>query len=133
MRSNKIRGLCGEHSNRCCDSPFIIKQAAATPLGRSYVFPITPCTKRAWLIRGELWPASDSAIPLRLSGSFVKNPSIFIKHIEITRDLSIRDGAVAAKSTHLLIKTRIVGMAELFIEERPYTDSADMKSAMDHR
>jgi hypothetical protein len=112
---------------------FHFKQAVETPEGRAYVFRITPRKKRAGLIKGELWLASESGIPVRLSGSFVKNPSIFIKRIEITRDLSIHDGAIDARSTHLLIKTRIAGVAELFIVERPYADVADAETAADHR
>lgn len=112
---------------------FRFKQTKPTPQGLAYVFRITPRNKRAGLIKGELWLARDSGIPVRLAGSFVKNPSIFIKRIEITRDLSIRDGAVEAKSTHLMIKTRIVGIAELFIVERPYADSALAETTADHR
>jgi len=112
---------------------FHFKQAVSTSEGRAYVFRITPRQKRAGLIKGELWLASESAVPLRVSGSFVKSPSIFIKRIEITRELSIRNGAVEARSTHLLIKTRIVGVAELFIVERPWVDHADAETATDHR
>ena len=112
---------------------FRFKQSVATPQGRAYIFRITPRRKRVGLIKGELWLEDGSGIPLRLSGLFVKNPSIFIKRIQVTRDLSVCDGAIEARSTHLSIHTRVVGTAELFIVERPYADAADAETAFDHR
>jgi hypothetical protein len=56
---------------------------------------------------------------VRLSGYLVKNPSIFLKRINLTRENYFRDGIVETRITHLLIDTRLVGSARLVVVERP--------------
>ena len=86
-----------------------------------YVFRIIPRKKREGLINGILWIDCDTAIAVRLSGYLVKNPSIFLKRVNMTRENRLRDGIVETRITHLLIDTRLVGSARLVVVERPTT------------
>ncbi len=88
----------------------------------AYAFQVTPRKKREGLIKGELWLDSKTGLAIRQSGNLVKNLSIFIKRVTVTREISLHDGAVAARITHLSVDTWIAGRAELLIEERPVAD-----------
>lgn len=85
----------------------------------AYVFRIIPHKKRQGLINGVLWIDGDTGIAVRLSGYLVKNPSIFLKRVYLTREAYLRDGIVEARITHLLIDTRLAGSARLMVVERP--------------
>jgi hypothetical protein len=87
----------------------------------AYVFRIIPHKKREGLINGALWIDGDTGIAVRLSGYLVKNPSMFLKHVNVTRENFLRDGIVEARITHLLIDTGLVGSARLVVVERPAT------------
>jgi hypothetical protein len=95
----------------------------------AYVFQITPRKKREGLIKGELWLDARTAAPLRESGYLVKNPSLFVKRVEITQDNVLRDGTVESRLTHLSVNTRLVGRAELVIEEHPLETAESMHLA----
>jgi len=84
-----------------------------------YAFRITPRKKREGLIKGVLWLDGETGIAVRQSGYLVKSPSIFIKRVSVTRENYVHDGMVEARITHLAVDTRLVGRAELVIEERP--------------
>jgi hypothetical protein len=83
-----------------------------------YIYWIAPRKKRAGLIRGELWIDTRSGIMLRQSGRLVRNPSVFLRRVEVTRDITVHEGMLFSRVTHLNIDTRIVGRAELTITER---------------
>ena len=85
----------------------------------TYMFRIIPRKKKQGLINGILWLDGDTSIAVRLSGYLVKNPSIFLKRVNVTRENYLRDGIVEARITHLLIDTRLVGSARLVVVERP--------------
>ncbi len=85
----------------------------------AYAFRIVPRKKKQGLINGVLWIDSETGMALRLSGYLVKNPSIFLKRINLTRETYVRDGIVETRITHLLIDTRLVGSARLVVVERP--------------
>jgi hypothetical protein len=84
-----------------------------------YVFQITPRHKREGLIKGELWLDERTGVPIRQSGRLVKSPSIFIKRIAITQENTVREGIIESRLTHITIETRLIGRAELVIEEHP--------------
>jgi len=84
-----------------------------------YVFQIEPKKKRAGLIRGEIWIDSASGIAVRQVGRFVKRPSVFISHMDVTRDTNLRDGLPYTRVTRIAIDTRLVGRAELTVTEGP--------------
>lgn len=85
----------------------------------AYVFRITPHKKKQGLINGVVWIDSETGVALRLSGYLVKNPSIFLKLVNLTRETCLRAGIVETRITHLLIDTRLVGNARLVVVERP--------------
>jgi hypothetical protein len=88
--------------------------------GLVYIFQITPLKNREGLIKGELWLDAETGAAVRQSGRFVKNPSILVKRIDITREITMHRSAVEARLTHLTVTARLVGTAELTILERPY-------------
>jgi hypothetical protein len=85
----------------------------------AYAFRLIPRKKKLGLINGVVWIDGDTGIAVRLSGYLVKNPSIFLKRVNLTREASLRDGIVETRITHLLIDTRLVGSARLVVVERP--------------
>ena len=85
----------------------------------AYVYQITPRRKRAGLIKGELWLDQRTGVPVRESGYLVKSPSAFIKRVSITRDNAFRDSVMDSRRTHIMVETRLIGRAELVVEEHP--------------
>ena len=81
----------------------------------SYIFDITPRKKRQGLIKGDLWLDGRTGAAVRESGRLVKSPSIFLKQVDVTREMT-----TAERTTHLTIATRLVGVAELTVHEHPY-------------
>ena len=92
-------------------------EAGSSPL--VYIFDIAPKQKRDGLLQGQLWIDADTGIAIRQTGLVVKKPSVFIRRIAITRDLTLSDGTPSSRTTRVEIDTRIVGRAELMITERP--------------
>jgi hypothetical protein len=82
----------------------------------AHVFEVTPRKKRVGLYRGELWIDADTFLRVRESGSWVKNPSIFLKKVEFVRKFEIRNGISVPVEVHSVVDTRLVGKAELNIE-----------------
>jgi hypothetical protein len=84
-----------------------------------FAFQITPRHKRAGLIKGELWIDGATGLAVHETGYLVKRPSIFVRRLKITRDVSLSCGVPYLRSTHLDIDIRFAGRAELTIVERP--------------
>lgn len=80
------------------------------------VFQLIPKRRKVGLFKGELWLDSQTGLPVHESGQFVKNPSVFVKHIVFVRDYQIRDGIAAPTQITSTIDTRLVGHAELSIQ-----------------
>ena len=85
----------------------------------AYAFRIVPHKKKQGLINGVLWIDGATGMAVRLSGYLVKNPSIFLKRINLTQENYFRDGIIETRITHLRIDTRLVGSARLVVVERP--------------
>lgn len=81
-----------------------------------HVFELKPKHKRVGLFKGEIWLDPETLLPIRETGRLVKNPSIFIKKMEFTRDYEIREGVAHLKRMESRTDTRVVGRAELDIE-----------------
>jgi hypothetical protein len=64
----------------------------------------------------------ETGAVVRQSGYLVKNPSIFVKRVTLTRETGMRDGLAGERITHLSVDTRLVRRAEITIHERPYID-----------
>lgn len=85
--------------------------------GRSlHVFQLNPRKKKLGLFKGELWVDATTYMPLRESGRMVKNPSVFLKRVDFTRDYEIRDGIAFPREVKSTIQTRLVGTATLDIK-----------------
>jgi hypothetical protein len=54
-----------------------------------------------------------------VTGRLVKTPSTFIRGINVVRETTFVEGYPCARTTHMMIKTRPVGLAELTIIELP--------------
>jgi hypothetical protein len=85
------------------------------------VFHITPRKKRPGLINGELWIDGATGLLIHEAGYFVKRPSIFIRHFQIVRDVTLQDGALWVRTTRIEIDARFAGRAALTITESPCT------------
>jgi len=98
--------------------------------GRSmHVFQLNPRKKKLGLFKGELWVDAATYMPLRESGRMVKNPSVFLKRIDFTRDYEIRDGIAFPRHVQSTIQTRLVGMAKLEIKYGGYSRMDDTRAA----
>lgn len=97
---------------------------------RVHVFELKPKQKRVGLFKGELWLDPATYLPVRETGRLVKNPSVFIKKMEFTRDYDIRDGVAWLVHMESRTDTRIVGRAELQINYSNFgpSDAADEAS-----
>jgi hypothetical protein len=78
-----------------------------------HIFELKPRSKRVGLFKGELWLDPATYLPIRESGRLVKNPSVFIKKVEFTRDYEIVDGVAYLRRMESRTDTRVVGRAEL--------------------
>ncbi|MGH9720837.1 MAG: hypothetical protein ACRD8O_11540 [Bryobacteraceae bacterium] len=81
-----------------------------------HVFQLSPRKKRVGLFTGELWIDARSFLPVRESGRFVKNPSIFLKRVEFVREYEEREGVAVPRRIDTLIDTRLVGKARLKVD-----------------
>lgn len=81
-----------------------------------YLFDLKPKEKRVGLFKGELWLDSETYLPIRESGVFVKNPSIFLKKVEFARDYELKDGVAIPKHVESKVDTRIVGITQIDID-----------------
>jgi hypothetical protein len=79
------------------------------------ILDITPRKKAVGLFKGQIWIDSDSGMPIRESGQFVKTPSVFLKKIAFVRDYEIRGGVAYPSHIQSTVDTRIVGRAQLDI------------------
>jgi hypothetical protein len=80
-----------------------------------YIFQVTPKKKAVGLFKGELWVDCRTYLPVRESGRFVKNPSVFLKKIEFVRDYEIRDGIAYPRHIESTVDTRFWGPAQMSI------------------
>lgn len=80
-----------------------------------YVFQVSPRKKKVGLFKGELWVDTNTYLPVRESGRFVKNPSVFLKKIDFVRDYQIKDGVAFPSHIESRVDTRFWGPAEMSI------------------
>jgi hypothetical protein len=108
---------------------FRIKATVANGNQNITIFEINPRKKRIGLFKGELWVDTATGMPLKESGRWVKNPSVFLKKVEFVQDYEmIPDGFTVPKHLESRVETRLVGLAELDIAfshfTRPDNDAA---------
>ncbi len=95
---------------------FRFLRAALEAGRRVFVFQLSPKQKRVGLFKGELWLDSQTALPVRESGQFVKSPSVFVKRIVFVRQYRIQGGAPIPDRVAATVDTRLAGRAELTVE-----------------
>lgn len=92
------------------------------------VLEITPRKKAVGLFKGQLWIDTETGMPIRESGEFVKSPSVFLKKIAFVRDYEIRDGVALPYRIQTTVDTRIIGRAQLLIHFTNYAKDEDSDS-----
>jgi len=104
------------------------------------IIEVTPRKKVVGLFKGELWIDTETGMPVRESGQFVKSPSVFLKKIEFVRDYELRDGVALPSRIKTTVDTRVIGKAQLLIhfmnyakddESENVTTSEDASNASD--
>lgn len=80
-----------------------------------YIVELTPKRKEVGLFKGEIWLDTQTCLPVREAGRFVKSPSVFLKRVEFVREFQIRDGVAVPTKIASFADTRIVGRTELNI------------------
>ena len=88
----------------------------------AYAFRITPRKKREGLLNAVLWLDSETGIAVRESGYLAKSPSVFLKRVNLTRENELHNGTIAARITHIVAETRLIGSARLVVVERQASD-----------
>jgi hypothetical protein len=88
----------------------------------AYAFRIIPRKNREGLINAVLWLDRETGLAVRESGYLTKNPSVFLKRVNLTRENELHNGTIEARITHILVETRLAGPAQLVIVERPTSD-----------
>jgi hypothetical protein len=91
------------------------------------VLDLTPKKKHWWggykvgLFKGELWVDADTGMPVRLSGQWVKSPSVFVKRVQFVQEFEMQNGVSLPSHIESTVDTRIVGRAELSINFSNFT------------
>lgn len=85
-----------------------------------YLFELKPRAKRKGLFKGTLWIDAQTYLPVRESGSLVKNPSVFIKKVQFTRDYQTTNGLAVVARLETTVETRIVGKAHMTVHYADY-------------
>lgn len=91
------------------------------------VLQLDPKKKHWWssykvgLFKGELWLDAETGMPVRVSGEWVKSPSVFVKKVEFVQEFELRDGVSLPSHLESTVDTRIVGRAELSINFTNFT------------
>jgi hypothetical protein len=92
-------------------------------------FRLIPRKKREGLINGALWLDSETGSAVRESGYLAKNPSVFVKRINVTRENELHNGTITQRITHVAVETRLIGLAQMIIVERPTAEETAVSSA----
>ena len=79
------------------------------------IFEVNPKKKRVGLFKGELWIDTETGMPLKESGRWVKNPSVFLKKVEFVNEYELKDGLAVPRHLSSKMEVRLVGWAELDI------------------
>lgn len=95
-----------------------------------HVFQVTPRKKMVGLFKGEVWVDPATYLPVRESGRFVKNPSIFLKKVEFVRDYEIKDGMALPTHIESVVQTRFWGEAQMKIHFTNFTRTEEEHASL---
>lgn len=91
---------------------------------RVHIIELKPRKKRIGLFKGEIWIDGETFLPVRESGTFVKNPSVFLRKVEFTREYEVLEGVAVPTHIASKIETRLVGAAEIDVKYSNVTRAA---------
>lgn len=97
--------------------------------GAYYVVAVSPRKKMVGLFKGELWLDRQTYLPLRESGRFVKNPSVFLKKMEFIKIYAVQDGVAVPQSLRSYIETRLFGPVQLSIDFTHFSKAGETELA----
>ncbi len=80
-----------------------------------YVLHLNPREKKVGLFKGELWLDTETYMPVREQGSFVKSPSFMLKKMQFVREYELQNGVSIPQRTASQVETRFFGKVELSI------------------
>ena len=101
----------------------------STPSGSMYVLGVKPKTKGLFLYRGQIWVDAEGFAVARLEAQPARNPSFWIKHIEIEEVYTQVGDFWLPVSSHSIATIRFGGRAVLTIQYKNYEiTSADAVS-----
>src|SRR5712692_6959253 len=96
-----------------------------------YVLHVTPRHKQVGLFKGELWLDTETYMPVRESGRFVKSPSIFLKKMEFVRVYALQNGISIPQRVVSLVETRLFGKVELNINILKFSKEPEAAASAD--
>lgn len=101
----------------------------STPSGSMYVLGVKPKSREMFLYRGRIWVDAKGFAVARLEAQPARNPSFWIKHIEIEEVYTQVGDFWLPVSSHSIAKIRFGGRAVLTIQYKNYEiTSADAVS-----
>jgi hypothetical protein len=89
-----------------------------------YVLHVNPREKKVGLFKGELWLDSETYMPVRESGAFVKSPSFMLKKVQFVREYELQNGVSVPQRTESRVQTRFFGQVELNINYLTFSKDA---------
>jgi hypothetical protein len=96
-----------------------------------YVLHVNPREKKVGLFKGELWLDTETYMPVRESGSFVKSPSFMLKKMQFVRDYDLRNGVSVPQRTESQVETRFFGKVELNINYLTFSKDTAQAGGVD--
>ncbi len=95
-----------------------------------HVFELKPYKKAVGLFKGEIWVDPETYYAVRESGTFVKNPSVFLKKVQFVRVYTMQDGVAVLSHVNTVIDTRIVGKAEMSVNYSGYRPAEEDQASL---
>ena len=89
-----------------------------------YVLHLNPREKKVGLFKGELWLDTETYMPVREQGFFVKSPSFMLKKMQFVRDYELQNGVSIPQRTESRVETRFFGQVELNISYLTFSKDA---------
>ena len=96
-----------------------------------YVLHVNPREKKVGLFKGELWLDSETYMPVRETGTFVKSPSFMLKKVQFVRDYDLQNGVSVPQRTESRVETRFFGKVELNINYLTFSKDTAQAGAED--
>jgi len=96
-----------------------------------YVLHVSPREKKVGLFKGELWLDTETYMPVREAGSFVKSPSFMLKKMQFVRDYELQNGVSVPQRTESRVETRFFGKVELNINYLTFSKDTAQAGADD--